>query len=70
MYLNTSGNKRDGMAFVLVKRDGREYHIYGSGKDRLVVCLPRKKDDAEHTAPAKAKTESKSTAPAGTTGSS
>jgi len=54
---------------VLVKRDGREYHIYGSGKDRLVVCLPRKKDD-DDTASAKTKTESKSTAPAGTTGSS
>ena len=69
MYLNTSGNQRDGMAFVLVKRDGREYHIYVSGKDRLVVCLPRKKDD-DDTASAKAKTDPKSTAPAGTTGSS
>ena len=38
MFLNTSGNKRDGQAFVLVKRDGKEFHIYGSGKDRLVVC--------------------------------
>ena len=56
MYINTSGNKRDGMAFVLVKRDGKEYHIYGSGKDRLVVCL-------------KPKPETKSTAPSGTTGS-
>src|SRR5688572_22031486 len=27
MYINTSGNKRDGQAFVLVKRDGKEYHI-------------------------------------------
>ena len=69
MFLNTSGNKRDGQAFVLVKRDGKEFHIYGSGKDRLVVCLPRKKDD-DDTASAKTKTESKSTAPAGTTGSS
>jgi hypothetical protein len=60
MYLNTSGNKRDGMAFVLVKRDGKECHIYGSGKDRLVVCLKPKKDDAG---------DAKSTAPAGTTGS-
>jgi hypothetical protein len=41
MYLNTSGNKRDGQAFVLVKRDGKEFHIYGSGKDRVVVCLKR-----------------------------
>ena len=37
MYLNTSGNVRDGQAFVLVKRDGREYHIYGTGKDRTIV---------------------------------
>jgi hypothetical protein len=44
MYLNTSGNKRDGQAFVLVKRDGKEFHIYGTGKDRVVVCLKRKDD--------------------------
>jgi hypothetical protein len=60
MFINTSGNKRDGQAFVLVKRDGKEFHIYGSGKDRLVVCLKRK-DDAG---------DAKSTAPSGTTGSS
>ena len=68
MYVNTSGNKRDGQAFVLVKRDGKEYHIYGSGKDRLVVCL-KPKADADDTAPAKTKPETKSTAPSGTTGS-
>src|SRR5262245_16055926 len=37
MYVNTSGNVRHGEAFVLVHKDGKEYHIYGSGKDRLVV---------------------------------
>ena len=68
MYINTSGNKRDGQAFVLVKRDGKEYHIYGSGKDRLVVCLKRK-EDADETASAKARTETKQTAPSGATGS-
>ena len=61
MFINTSGNKRDGQAFVLVKRDGKEFHIYGSGKDRLVVCLKRK-DDADE--------KPKSTAPSVTTGSS
>ena len=66
MYVNTSGNKRDGMAFVLVKRDGKEYHIYGSGKDRLVVCLKPKKD-ADDTP--SVKTPAATTAPAGTTGS-
>jgi hypothetical protein len=45
MFINTSGNARDGQAFVLVKRDGKEFHIYGSGKDRVVVCL-KHKDDA------------------------
>ena len=71
MFLNTSGNKRDGQAFVLVKRDGKEFHIYGSGKDRLVVCLKRK-DAADDTPSAKAKTETTApatdTTPSGTTG--
>jgi hypothetical protein len=71
MFLNTSGNKRDGQAFTLVKRDGKEFHIYGTGKDRLVVCLKRK-DPADDTAPAKAKTETTApatdTTPSGTTG--
>ena len=39
MFLNTSGNVRDGQAFVLVKREDREYHIYGTGKDRKVVGM-------------------------------
>ena len=37
MYINTSGNVRHGEAFVLVRKNGKEYHIYGTGKDRLVV---------------------------------
>jgi hypothetical protein len=52
MYLNTSGNERHGEAFVLVKKKGVEYHIYGSGKDRLVVALkpaaePKPKPDVD-----------------------
>ena len=62
MYINTSGNKRDGQAFVLVKRDGKEFHVYGSGKDRVVVCLKRK-DDAATSNPATGTTQ-----PSGTTG--
>jgi hypothetical protein len=62
MYLNTSGNKRDGQAFALVKRDGKEFHVYGSGKDRVVVCL-KHKDDAAATSPVTGTTQ-----PSGTTG--
>jgi len=54
MYINTSGNVRHGEAFVLVRRDGKEYHIYGSGKDRLVVGFhtPKPGDAAAGKAPA------------------
>jgi hypothetical protein len=45
LYINTSGNKRHGEAFQLVIKKGIEYHIYGSGKDRVVVALKPKKDD-------------------------
>jgi hypothetical protein len=62
MYINTSGNKRDGQAFVLVKRDGKEFHVYGSGKDRVVVCLKRKVDDTKTSTPVA------NTQPSGTTG--
>jgi hypothetical protein len=48
LYLNTSGNVRDGDVFSLVKREGREYHIYGTGKDRLIIGL-KKHDDAAAT---------------------
>ena len=49
MYLNTSGNARDGQAFVLVKRNGREFHIYGTGKDRVVIGLKPKADKTDDT---------------------
>lgn len=62
MYVNTSGNKRHGQAFVLVERDGKRYHIYGEGKDRLVVCLKPKTEKTPEAAPAAG------TAPSGTTG--
>ena len=37
MFINRSGNARDGKAFVLVKHADHELHIYGSGRNRLVV---------------------------------
>jgi hypothetical protein len=47
MYINTSGNKRHGEAFVLVNKGGVEYHIYGSGADREVVALKPRDDDKD-----------------------
>src|SRR3954452_13371377 len=36
MFVNQSGNARDGEAFKLIERDGHEFHVYGDGKDRKV----------------------------------
>jgi hypothetical protein len=46
MFINNTGGKRDGEAFLIVKRDGREFHIYGTGKDRAVYEVGRKRDDS------------------------
>jgi hypothetical protein len=45
MFINTTNNVRRGQAFVLVFKNDTEYHIYGTGKDRVVVSL-RRRDDA------------------------
>ena len=42
MFVNRSGNQRDGEAFVLVKRNGREFHVYGTGADRQVIPIPKR----------------------------
>ena len=52
MFINTSGNVRNGQAFVLVRKHGKEYHIYGTGKDRLVVGFHVPKKAANDSAPA------------------
>jgi hypothetical protein len=42
MFINHSGNAREGQAFARVRRDGREFHIYGSGKNRVIVEVKHK----------------------------
>jgi len=44
MFINNTGNRRDGEAFLIVKRHGREFHIYGSGEDRSVYEVGRARD--------------------------
>jgi hypothetical protein len=40
MFLNTSGNARDGRAFILVERGDHELHIYGTARNRLTIRVP------------------------------
>jgi hypothetical protein len=39
MFMNLSGNDRTGEAFKIVERDGKRYHVYGSGKDVREVAV-------------------------------
>jgi hypothetical protein len=52
MFINTSGNVRHGQTFTVANRDGKEYHIYGTGKDRLVVGFHVPSDKTSTTTPA------------------
>jgi len=65
MCVNLSGNARSGQAFDLVWRDGRQFHIYGSGKDRQVVEVGKKAASTTDTTSTGTTTDS--TASTGTT---
>ena len=45
LYLNTSENARSGEAFKLIRRGGRDLHVYGSGEDRRIVSVRHRGDD-------------------------
>ena len=49
MFLNTGSNKRAGQAFVMVRKNGREYHIYGTGKNRVVIGMKTKTETPTDT---------------------
>lgn len=67
MYVNQTDNKRAGEAFAIEYRDGHRCHVYGSGKDEVVIAFAKtaKKADQATTAPA-ATTPAATTAPAAT----
>ncbi len=51
MFINRSGNAREGEAFVLVEKPGRDVHIYGTGKDRKTVVQWHNDDPAATKVP-------------------
>jgi hypothetical protein len=67
LYLNTSGNVRDGQTFALVMKEGREFHIYGTGKDRQIIGLRKPAADADTGSTTPTKTDTSATDTSGTT---
>jgi hypothetical protein len=66
MFINKTNNERSGEAFVMVRKDDRDLHIYGTGKDRRVIISWHKDQPAhadEYRADGTKKSE-KSSAPA------
>ena len=49
LYVNISGGVRDGMAFQIVKKDGKWFHVYGTGKDRQWIPSDGPKHKTQHS---------------------
>jgi hypothetical protein len=45
-YVNLSSGARRGQVFVIEKHEGKTYHVYGEGKDRLMVEVRTKTQPA------------------------
>ena len=60
LFVNISGGVRDGMAFQIVKKGGKWWHVYGTGKDRQWIPS----DGPKHKTTQQASASSGGTAPA------
>jgi hypothetical protein len=49
LYVNISGGIRDGMAFQIVKKGNKVFHVYGTGKDKQMIEVSAHKK-AQHSA--------------------
>ena len=70
MCVNLSGNARSGQAFDLIWRDGRQFHVYGSGKDRQVVEVGHKTTSTDKTSSTDKTTSTTGTTTTGTSSTS
>ena len=54
LFVNISGGVRDGMAFQIVEKAGKVFHVYGTGKDRqwIDVSPDRHGEKARHSSDA------------------
>jgi hypothetical protein len=55
LFVNISGGVRDGMAFQIVKKGDKVFHVYGTGKDRQMIEVGEHKK-ATGSAPASSST--------------
>jgi hypothetical protein len=70
MFINMTNNERRGEAFTLVRREDRDLHIYGTGKDRRVIISWHKDQPAHQNDAAKDSQDATKPATGGTSPSS
>ena len=49
LYVNISGGIRDGMAFQIVKKGDKVFHVYGTGKDKQMIEVSSRSHDDKKT---------------------
>jgi hypothetical protein len=64
LYVNISGGVRDGMAFQITKKDGKWWHVYGTGKDRQWIPSDGPKHKVQGTSSGSKGSSTGGTAPA------
>jgi hypothetical protein len=65
-FVNISGGVRDGMAFQIVKRGAKTYHVYGTGKHKQEIEVGVAKKPAASTPTAPGTTTGTTGSPSGT----
>jgi hypothetical protein len=63
LYVNISGGVRDGMAFQIVKKTGKWWHVYGTGKDRQWIPSDGPKHKVTNSSDTSSASSSGGTAP-------
>src|SRR3954464_2834894 len=56
LFVNISGGVRDGMAFQIIEKAGKTFHVYGSGKDKQWIDVSPERHGDKKTSPASAAT--------------
>lgn len=55
-FINLGDGPRRGEVFQRIRKDGREYHVYGEGRDRQVIEVKRRGPDPERVRPREGET--------------
>jgi hypothetical protein len=68
LFVNISGGIRDGMAFQIVKKGDKVFHVYGTGKDKQMIEVSSKAKKSDAAADASTTADTTAAEPSSATG--